>query len=236
MTPSCASSPAAPRQHAPPMTYQQPCRPHPRQPPRRASLPDVPDADFTTFRAVYLRELPDAAAAAVDARFRHTLATCDTAIARGGATPATVADLVHALLNPAPADSELTVDIRALQVAAWNHDLYVKVDLPRLLHNEERPRLPPHLSDEAMTAYRQPYRAITVALTRAGHALQDLTAITLADAAATDGSVACGDTADPTERHRRPRRHRAATPHGARPAPRTTTPFSPTPPRHWPRS
>jgi hypothetical protein len=154
-------------------------------------LPAVPDADFTTFRATYLRELPSAVAANVDARFRRTLRTCDEALARDGATPASVAGLVHDLLNPAPADPELTVDIRALQVAAWHHDLYVKVDLPRLLHNEERPRMAPHVSDDAMTAYRQPYRAITVALTRAGHALQDLTAITLADAAACDGSVLC---------------------------------------------
>jgi hypothetical protein len=154
-------------------------------------LPAVPDADFTTFRATYLRELPTAIAAIVDARFRRTLRMCDETLARDNTTPATIAALVHGLLNPAPADPELTVDIRALQVAAWHHDLYVKVDLPRLLHNEERPRLAPHISDAAMTAYRQPYRAITVALTRAGHALRDLTAITLADAADIH-SVVCG--------------------------------------------
>lgn len=164
---------------------------HQQTPTGAHPLPDVPDADFTTFRAAYLRELPDAAAAAVDARFGAVLAACDEALHQQGATAATVADLIHGLINPAPSDAELTVDVRALQVAAWNHDLYIKVDLPRLLHNEERPRLVPERSDQAMTAYRQPYRAVTVALTRAGHALQDITAVTLADAAAIDGCVVC---------------------------------------------
>ena len=156
-----------------------------------APLPAVPAADFTVFRATYQRQLPPCDAARVEHRFRATVARCDAVLGSRGATADTVADLVHALLNPAPADPELTVDIRALQVAAWHHDLYVKINLPRLLRSEERPRLTAEHADAALLAYRQPYRTVTAALTRAGHGVADIAQITLGDVADDGHAVTC---------------------------------------------
>ena len=154
----------------------------------QAELPAVPAEEFTTFRVSCQQTLPAEDATRVDAHFTATAARCDAALRDAGATRATVADLLHRLLNPAPGDAQLTVAMRALQTAAWHHDLYVKIDLPRLMHSEERPRIPTAEADAALAAYRQPHRAITVALTRAGADLTDITAVHLRDAA-DDGSA-----------------------------------------------
>lgn len=151
-------------------------------------LPAVPAEEFTTFRHFCQQTLPAEDAARVDAHFTATAGRCDAVLREAGATRATVADLLHRLLNPAPRDAQLTVELRALQTAAWHHDFYVKIDLPRLLHSEERPRIPTAEADSAVAAYRQPHRAITVALTRAGADLTDITAVRLRDAA-DDGSA-----------------------------------------------
>jgi hypothetical protein len=154
----------------------------------QVELPAVPAEEFTTFRNSYRQALPAEDARRVDAHFTSTAARCDAALRDASASRATVADLVHRLLNPAPGDAQLTVELRALQTVAWHHDLYVKIDLPRLLHSEERPRIPTAEADAALAAYRQPHRAITVALTRVGRDLADITAVRLRDAA-DDGSA-----------------------------------------------
>jgi hypothetical protein len=151
-------------------------------------LPTVPADEFTTFRNSCQRRLTAADADRVDAHFTATAGRCDQALREAGASRQTVADLIHRLLNPAPGDAQLTVELRALQTAAWHHDLYVKIDLPRLLHSEERPRIPAAHADAALAAYRQPYRALTVGLTRAGRDLTDIGAVRLRDAA-DDGSA-----------------------------------------------
>jgi hypothetical protein len=155
----------------------------------RAELPAVPAEDFTTFRNSCQQTLSPEDAARVEAHFTATAARCDAVLGNAGANRATVADLLHRILNPAPADAQLTVELRALQTAAWHHDLFVKIDLPRLLHSEERPRITTAEADAALAAYRQPHRAITVALTRAGRDLTDITAVRLRDAADDGTSV-----------------------------------------------
>ncbi|MBN1093446.1 hypothetical protein JKP75_13260 [Blastococcus sp. TML/M2B] len=153
-------------------------------------LPAVPAAEFTTFRSAYRRTLSAADAARVDAVFSTTARDCTQGLRAHGATRGTVADLLYGLLNPAPPDAQLTVQLRALQAAAWHHDLYVKIDLARLLHGEERPRIPAAVADAALAPYRQPYRPITVMLTRNSWDLASIGAIRISDAAGDGATLA----------------------------------------------
>jgi hypothetical protein len=144
-------------------------------------LPPVPHTEFVTFRTTCRETLTADALELVETRFLATAQHCDTRLGRDGAHRATVATLAYELINPAPDDPKLITDLRALQVAAWQHDLYVRIDLPRLLHSEERPRFPSLEADFALTAYRQPYRAITAVLTRHGVGLEDIANTRLCD-------------------------------------------------------
>lgn len=56
-------------------------------------------------------------------------------------------------------ESRLLFNLRALQIAAWHHDLLVTIDITQLLHSEERPRSPIAEIDHDLSAYRQPIRA-----------------------------------------------------------------------------
>jgi hypothetical protein len=159
-------------------------RPTPRapmSPTPSAALPAVPADEFVSFRAAYQRALDDEQAARVEQRFLTTARHCHKRFAADGATEKTVATLVHHIVNPAPDDPELVVDLRALQVAAWDHNLYVKIDMPRLLNSEERPRIPTARADGGLAAYRQPYRAIACSLGRLGHGVADIADITIGD-------------------------------------------------------
>jgi hypothetical protein len=157
------AAPAALHEVPPPQAAQ-PDQLHVAEP-----LPTVPPNDFVTFRSACLERLPDDdAAARVDAHFQAALERGFRVLRDAAAAPDTVADLVHVLVNAAPADPELIVGLRAIQVAAWHHDLFVQIDLPRVLNSEERPRMTSVEMDRVVIAYRQPYRPITIALTRAG--------------------------------------------------------------------
>ncbi|WP_236830114.1 hypothetical protein [Blastococcus sp. KM273128] len=160
-----------------------------------ADLPAVPADEFLTFRAACARTLPAGDAARADVHFLDTARRCDGALGDHGASRHTVADLLHRILNTAPGDAQLTVEVRALQAAAWHYDLYVKVDMARLLHSEERPRIPAADADAALVAYRQPHRAITVALTRDGHGLEDVGAVRIGDASPDGGTLTIVDGA-----------------------------------------
>jgi hypothetical protein len=154
-----------------------------------SALPAVPHTEFITFRAACRQTLTPSDLERVETRFLNTARHCHTRLAADGADRAAVAALVYEILNPAPADAELITDLRGAQVAAWHHDLYVRIDLPRLLNSEERPRIPAHEADARLVAYRQPYRAIAVVLTRHGAGLEDIANIRLCDAA--DGHLDC---------------------------------------------
>jgi hypothetical protein len=172
----------------------------PAKPPVTA-LPTVPADEFVTFRSTYLSQLGPDDAGRVDACFGRIVDRCERSFAESGATRETVANALYVILNDAPADAELTVAIRALQVAAWRHDQYIKVDMPRLLHSEERPRIKPCELDAAMVAYRQPYRAITAALTRAGHGVADIAAVAVEDADADGTAISVAATPVPLGLH-----------------------------------
>jgi hypothetical protein len=154
-------------------------------------LPAVPRTEFVTFRADYRRRLDPCDAARVDARFNQTAGRCHQQLSSRGPTRECVADLLHAILNTAPPDAELIVDVRALQTAAWHHDLYIKIDLDRLTRSEERPRLPPAAVDDALAAYRQPYRALCATLGRVGHGVADIAAVAILDTDAQLGAITC---------------------------------------------
>lgn len=155
-------------------------------------LPAVPADEFVTFRVTCSSTLPADQTGAVLARLDATAAYCHQRLGSDGARQGTVATLLYEILNPAPADPELITDLRALQIAAWHHDLYVRIDLPRLLASQERPRVRAEIADQKLTAYRQPYRAITVALTRQGVAVDQIAGITLDDTTDDGQQIACG--------------------------------------------
>ncbi|WP_435771371.1 hypothetical protein [Nocardioides sp. SYSU DS0651] len=154
-------------------------------------LPRMPRVEFTSFWDACLDHLHGDDLDRTQARLVDVIAACNTAFDRHGATQDTVADLVFDLLNQAPTDNQLAVDIRGLQLAAWHRELYVKVHHTQLHHHEERPLLPRAQVDDTMLAYRQPFRPLTTALTRAGHGVGDITTIRLADCSPDDHVVRC---------------------------------------------
>jgi hypothetical protein len=83
---------------------------------------------------------------------------------------AATAELLDEILHPAPGNNELIVDARALQLAGWHHDLYIKVDTDRLLNSEELPTVSTLVAARRLAVYRQPYRTLLVALTVAATA------------------------------------------------------------------
>jgi hypothetical protein len=175
--------------------------PAPLTPAPAVALPPVPHTEFVTFRATCRRTLTTDSLELVDSRFLATARHCLARLTRADADRGTIATLVYEMLNSAPDDPELVTDLRALQTAAWHHDLYVRIDLPRLLNSEERPRIPVEEADTRLTAYRQPYRAITAALTRQGAALEDIAALRLCDVDPSGEQIHCAGRAIPLGPH-----------------------------------
>jgi hypothetical protein len=145
-------------------------------------LPDLPRVDFTMFLATCQERLEPADLARVEQSFTEEVAAHYFGLADGGNTVDAVGKRVHAILNPAPDDDMLTLRLRALQVAAWRRNLFVAVDLPKVINSEERPRQAPHIADEKMAVYKQPHRALAVALTREGFGAREIGEIRIADA------------------------------------------------------
>jgi hypothetical protein len=151
--------------------------------------PALPDADFLFFMDACRRTLVPADAEAVEQQLSRSVAQANDTLRRRGATPAAVAELVQHILNPAPRDGALITQVRGLQIAAWHHDLYIQVDLQRLLNSEERPRLAAASAEERLTVYRQPYRAITPILTLAGLGVEDISSLPIRAACPTGSSI-----------------------------------------------
>lgn len=93
-----------------------------------------------------------------------------------------------ALLCAALPDEALIPQIRAVQVAAWHRDFFVDVDLNVLLPSEERPRIPFEEADRLLLRYRQPHRAITVALTMRQIGIDRIADLTIAETRV-DGNI-----------------------------------------------
>ncbi len=139
------------------------------------AFPAVPRHDVHQFRTAVETTLTGPDRDTVLGCLDATAASAHTRLAAEGATAATVANLVDDLLLDAPCDDELITRIRGIQLAAWHHNVFLRVDLTTLLNSEERPSLPATEVDAALIAYRQPHRIITIALTRRGHSIHDVT-------------------------------------------------------------
>jgi len=124
-------------------------------------LPQVPIHDFHVFAAAVRATLPPKEADDVLHALRVGIAAGLQELDHSATPEAGVACLLTELIRSAPAVPELVTGIRAIQVAAWNRDLHVSVDLTQLLNSEERPRIAPADAAPALLAYRQPYRALT---------------------------------------------------------------------------
>lgn len=146
-----------------------------------AAFPAVPRHDFYLFRTACTQLLPEQDAAVVLTRLDDVAQRAYRHLHLRGADIATLADLVDDTLDAGTDDHLLTTDIRGVQLAAWHHDWYLRVDLATLIHAEERPTLAAQDVDAAITAYRQPHRALTCALTRRRYPLHAITALRLRD-------------------------------------------------------
>lgn len=158
--------------------------------PQHASvdLPAVPPHDFHVFAAAVEQALSVQDACDVIDELRTHAATVHDALNHATDPAVAVAAALVRSLQDAPPDNRLVTRVRATQVAAWNHDLHVSVNLTTLLHSEERPRLRPADAGTALAAYRQPYRAVTWLLAAHRIGLADAAALPL-DAAAADGAT-----------------------------------------------
>lgn len=146
-----------------------------------AAFPTVPRHDVHLFRAAIEQALTGDARTTVLKRLNTISRDAQNTISGQGTNAATISRLVDDILADAPDDNELITAIRGIQLAAWHHDLFLKVDIDTLLHSEERPTLPETHVDDALPVYRQPHRILTCALTRRGHGLHDITALRLCD-------------------------------------------------------
>ena len=68
---------------------------------------------------------------------------------------------------------------RAVQLAAWNYDLHVSVNLSQLLSSEEKPRNPAEQAVNAPAAHGQPYRVIAWFLANRNVGLEDMVGLHL---------------------------------------------------------
>lgn len=141
-----------------------------------------PAPPFDRFRSA-LRELASPEEYhTIQRHYTDTFTQCDDVLDRDGATIDVIATLVEGVMAAAPLDDALIVGVRALQLAAWHHDTYVKTDIPALLASSERQLVDPITIDEALVAYRQPHRALVVALAAQQVGVIATLKITIADA------------------------------------------------------
>lgn len=142
----------------------------------------VPADDFPTF-AVALRH-GDALHPGL-ADYHDQLTSTTQAINDESDARAAILTAANLTLRNAPHQGELVARLRALQVIAWRHDMFLDVDLATLIPSADRPRVAGSALDEQLTAYRQPQRAIVSALTLRGTPLAKIAALTLDDATPT---------------------------------------------------
>lgn len=126
---------------------------------------DIPMAPLHEWRRVCTETLTPTGRVKVQRRHDATYTRAMDQLDLHGPTVESVARIVETILAPAPHDDVLVTDIRALQLACWQHGHYLRSDLPILLASEQRPTDDPRAVDALMTAYKEPYRALTVALT-----------------------------------------------------------------------
>lgn len=156
-------------------------------------FPVVPRHDVHLFRAAVNHTLHGAEQDTVLRSFETAARRADEAFQQGGTGPGTVRRIVDDILEDAPGDDLLLTRIRGAQLAAWHHDLFIRVEIAALLNSEERPTLPASQVDEALIAYRQPHRIITCALTNRGQPLRDIAKLHTSDIGPAGRQLRIGD-------------------------------------------
>lgn len=127
-------------------------------------IPDVSNVPFERFRSTLRADVDLDLMDIVNAHFDHVFTHCDDTLDRDAPSVDVLANLVEWILGPAPLDDALLIGVRALQLAAWHHDVYVKADFAALLSSSERQLSDPITIDQELIGYRQPHRALVVAL------------------------------------------------------------------------
>ena len=128
-------------------------------------------------------------------RHIHTYRTCSQVLDRAGTGDDVIARLVTQITAGGPTDDLLVTDIRALQLAAWHHDTYLKMDLPTLLASPERPHHPADHIDQLLVAYRQPHRTVAVSLATHQTGIAEMAALRPTDI--TDDGILTDPGGDP---------------------------------------
>lgn len=159
---------------------------------------DLPAASFHHFLDACRQQLTDAQYATLHERHTRTRAHAEVALRSVEPVTATgrlaeagtvLANLVERALVDAPDDDLFITDIRAIQAAAWDHDLYLKSNMPALLASPERVTHTPAAVDEQLTAYRQPARILSIALASRQVCVAAVTQIRYCDTNPTTGTA-----------------------------------------------
>ena len=142
----------------------------------------LPDTAFHTFLSACKHTLPRAGYDKVVLRHAAIARHCHDRLDRDGTDIDVLARLIEEILRPAPQDDLLLTDLRALQLATWHHEIYLKSNVGQLLASPERQLTDPLTVDQALVAYRQPHRPVAVALAAQQVGVTDTVALRLRDA------------------------------------------------------
>lgn len=141
---------------------------------------EVPQVDFTTFRASCRYLLNPERFAEADRRYRQQMVAAAARLDAGVDAIEVVRDAVECSRSRAAT----TVAVRAVQAAAFVRGIHVKVDLAALLaHDDHVPAATAARPNSwtALRAYRQPHRQAVCMLSMVGLAPTDIQTVTLAD-------------------------------------------------------
>ena len=152
--------------------------------------PDVPNHDFHLFAAAVHATLQPPEAETVLAALRTGIIDAEARIVSSVDPQAGVIATLTQLIRTVPVRAELVTGVRAIQTAAWNHDLHVSVDLTQFLNSEERPRVSPNDAAQALLAYRQPYRSIAWILSHHGVGVEEASCLPSSATDATGSTIA----------------------------------------------
>ncbi|KRF29460.1 hypothetical protein [Phycicoccus sp. Soil802] len=166
---------------------------HPTVGARPTLAVSLPKVGFHQFLTACHATLPPKALDRVLLRHASTANHCHEVMQRDGAEVDVIARLAEGILRPAPQDDLLITDIRALQLAAWHRDVYLKTDVTQLVASPERQLIDAHSVDQALVAYRQPQRAIAVTLTMHQVGVRTISGLRLHDAQADGTSITLPD-------------------------------------------
>jgi hypothetical protein len=161
---------------------------------------NVPDDDFTTFRAACRDLLTPAQFTVLDAYFRREVVITRRVVAamaeRGDVTEEHVATWLQDHWETAPSLAQYLTFIRAAQVAFFLTGYYLQVDLDQLIGTAAtmpRRALRTPKTWARLHAYPEPHRAAVCALAAAGVPVETIRQLTVADVDPAAGTVRLPD-------------------------------------------